>query len=344
MSTELQKYGGVPQESGPLIDALLTLFGDVIKEREEYYSTHPAPSRREIDSFVSSYGNENAAIAFGLNLIPGPWGMAASIPEIIMIMRNQLRMIYDIGMANGHKQAVLTQELLLGLAFSATGSFGGGLVIMQGSKVLVKRASLRVFQKIVIQLGGKVTQRLLRSMVAKWLPIVGAGAMAAWAKYSTSSIANDAKNVLSKEIVVEDQEEKRAPANIPELPENLSFAAEIEKIKILISMMKVDRVSDERKLEFIKPFIMNSSLSPDEREDLFKKLEKTEPLDINYRVFENNPDSSISLIMDLIGLACADEKITKAELLFMKQIAKRLNISERDFEELIEEMKENLKK
>lgn len=60
------------------------------------------------------------------------------------------------------------------------------MFVVRGQKVLMKRAGLRVIQKIVKILGGEITQKILKSLAAKWIPVVGAVAMAAWVKYTTS--------------------------------------------------------------------------------------------------------------------------------------------------------------
>lgn len=52
---------------------------------------------------------------------------------------------------------------------------------------------LIVLQKIIAMLGGTVTLRLLKSMVAKWFPGVGVAAMAAWSKYATNMIGKKAQ-------------------------------------------------------------------------------------------------------------------------------------------------------
>ncbi|MGB9739315.1 hypothetical protein [Chloroflexus sp.] len=67
------------------------------------------------------------AISGGLGLIPGSFGLLAVVPEIGLIIRNQVAMLYDIGMAYG-KDNVITVELLLGIFGSALGAGGISLL------------------------------------------------------------------------------------------------------------------------------------------------------------------------------------------------------------------------
>ncbi len=188
-------------DSGALHSALNSAFDYVIENRSDYYRKNPSnlPQLNSVSGLISSYTRNNAAISGGASLIPGPWGMAAVIPELTLVIRNQIQMVYDIGVANG-KQAQLTKELLIGIFLTAMGSSAGSLLTIHGGKILVRRASLQVIQKIIAMLGGRVTQQVIKSSVSKWLPVVGAGAMAAWTGYMTKNIGEKANELFKLEI------------------------------------------------------------------------------------------------------------------------------------------------
>lgn len=188
-------------DSGALHSALNSAFDYVIENRSDYYRKNPSnlPQLNSVSGLISSYTRNNAAISGGASLIPGPWGMAAVIPELTLVIRNQIQMVYDIGVANG-KQAQLTKELLMGIFLTAMGSSAGSLLTIHGGKILVRRASLQVIQKIIAMLGGRVTQQVIKSTVSKWLPVVGAGAMAAWTGYMTKNIGEKANELFKLEI------------------------------------------------------------------------------------------------------------------------------------------------
>lgn len=188
-------------DSGALHSALNSAFDYVIENRSDYYRKNPSnlPQLDSVSGLISSYTRNNAAISGGASLIPGPWGMAAVIPELTLVIRNQIQMVYDIGVANG-KQAQLTKELLIGIFLTAMGSSAGSLLTIHGGKILVRRASLQVIQKIIAMLGGRVTQQAIKSSVSKWLPVVGAGAMAAWTGYMTKNIGEKANELFKLEI------------------------------------------------------------------------------------------------------------------------------------------------
>ncbi|WP_180999265.1 hypothetical protein [Campylobacter concisus] len=91
----------------------------VINSREEYYENNPLPSVSDVNGLISSCSYKNAAISGGAGLIPGPWGMAAAVPEIIAIIRNQMTMVADIAKAHG---MTASNELILDVLFGANSS------------------------------------------------------------------------------------------------------------------------------------------------------------------------------------------------------------------------------
>lgn len=180
-------------------------FESVALTRREHFEQHPdrRPSHRDIASITASYANFNGVIAAGANLVPGPLGMLTIVPELTAIIRNQIQMIYDIGVANG-KEAHLNGNLLLSIFYTVTGGGAIGLAAVKGGQLLVKRAQLRIIQRIIVWLGGKITQRALKALLARWVPIAGSVAMGIWARQSTVLMGRKAAELLAHEIVVEE--------------------------------------------------------------------------------------------------------------------------------------------
>jgi len=58
-------------------------------------------------------------------------------------------------------------------------------------------------------LAGQITQRLIKATISKWLPIVGAVAVAAWSYHSTTQIGQQAVEIFNKDIqIVSEQDEQ----------------------------------------------------------------------------------------------------------------------------------------
>lgn len=321
--------------SDKISNSILESVNSIAKSRENDYATNPLPSKDSIDAIIQSYSYKNAAISGGAGIIPGPFGMAAAIPEIVAVLRNQIAMIYDIAKINGQKE--IPSELIVGVLFCASGRGAGSLIIIHGQKVMAKRVGAQALQKIVAILGGKITQQAAKSMAAKWLPVAGAIAMAAWSKYTTNEIGQKAKEIFSKEIVFESQEMNVEVIESSE-NENLNIQTLIEKAKIecFIKLMKIDGRIDDNEVQFITDFINKCTLDSESKLELISKISDETKIEINYTLFQNNKEEALYLLIDLIALAKVDEKFHITEKLFIKEIGKTLGFSENELNELME--------
>ena len=87
------------------------LFTSVITERRAFYSKNPGavPRQANVGDIIGGYANNNALISGSISLIPGPLGMAAALPELVLVFRNQLQMVCDIGRAMGKDREMSTR-------------------------------------------------------------------------------------------------------------------------------------------------------------------------------------------------------------------------------------------
>ena len=318
----------------------------VVSSREEYYSKNPLPSIGDVKGIIYKCSYTNATISGGAGLIPGPWGMSAAVPEIIAIVRNQMAMVADIAKAHGK---TASNELILDILFGASGNVATGLVVVHGQKILVKRAGARVIQKIVAMLGGKITQQLAKSMVAKWLPVAGAAAMAIWSKISTDKIGKKADFIFSKQIeyetasdelsqISDDAMQIQLAANdLKSTYQDLAQGANIvkTKIQILINLMKIDGKIEDSEMAYLQDFIENAPLSNQDQMQLIEQLSSKEKTTVDYSVFKENFDESLTLVVDMIALANIDGNFHVTERMFIKNVAKTIGFDESDLNELL---------
>lgn len=305
-------------------------------KREKYYTNNSAPTKDMIQKMVSNYSNTNAVISGGTGLIPGPLGMAASVPEIILIIRNQLTMVYDIAKANGHTE--ITRELMLGVFISAMGNATGNLLIIQGQRIVVKRVGMQAMQKIIAILGGKITQQAAKSMAAKWIPLAGAAAMAAWSKYSTNKIGTKAVEIFSKEIVMEDNEIKEIDLPFSTVVETNcdEFAMEKLKIRIIINLIKIDGKIDDREIELLEELMDKFQLESNDKLELISEINSRNKISIDYNLLKGNSEEILYLLIDLVAIAKADGEVHITEKLFIKEVAKSLDFDQSDLNLLFE--------
>lgn len=326
-----------------LAENIMGMFELVVSDRSGYYAKNPdkTPNVQSAPSIIKSYSRTNAAISGGASLVPGPWGMVAVIPEIAVVIRNQLAMIYDVGVAYG-KSKVLNKELLAGVLLTALGSSTGSLLVMHGSKVLVKRVALRQFQSIIMMLAGRVTQQALKSAIGKWLPVVGAAALAFWSNYLTQQVGKKAVEIFEKDIVLSDefaedipQEIKSisAPAAMISHASTSSMSADMPKVQVLINLMKVDGTIKEEERDYIQTIISNADLAESERTMLMQAVDEQQKFTVDYSTFAASPDDAIGLLVDMITLAKRDGTFHITEKMFVKRTGKLLGFSDDDIDE-----------
>jgi uncharacterized tellurite resistance protein B-like protein len=327
-----------------LSEKIAELFDLVVSDRSHHFEANPnqIPDKKAVPDIISYYSKLNAVISGGSSLIPGPWGMLAALPEIAAVIRNQLAMVYDIGMAY-NKKKVLTKELLAGVLLTAFGSSTSTLFVMHGSKVLVKRVALRFFQQIIGILGGKITQQLLKSTISKWLPLVGPVAMAAWSGYLTQQIGKKAIELFEKEIDISDVIEEASGENqtveslvATGLSQNIATKPlEAQKIKVLINLMSIDGTAEENEKTYINQMLDQSNLNQEEKAALLESTQKSEKLALDFSDFKNSPDDAIGLLVDMVALAKRDGQFHVTEKMLIKKTGATLGFSESDVEEMM---------
>ena len=173
-----------------IVQWFLEILSKVTEDRRAYYRRYPHRRKfpRHPDQIIARYSNLNAGISAGIGLIPGPLGIAAAVPEVGLILRNQLAMIYDVGVFYGQDEDSLTPELLASVLASTLGTVGLSALTIHSGNVL--------HQRVVAIVAAKASQRIVSQAAFKWLPIAGALSMAAWSKYSTMVIGQKAKAIL----------------------------------------------------------------------------------------------------------------------------------------------------
>lgn len=326
-----------------LAEKMMGVFELVVSDRRSHFAKHPDdnPDKKAVPSIINSYSITNAAISGGASLVPGPWGMVAVIPEIAAVIRNQLAMIYDIGMAYG-KSIVLSKELLAGVLLTAMGSSAGSLLVMQGSKVFVKRVALRAFQKIIEFLAGRILQQALKSAISKWLPVVGSAAIAVWSNYMTRQVGKKAIEIFEKEIVlseeiVEDIPMETESVSIPNVTvsrlSTSNISPDMPKVQTLVNLMKVDGTIKAEEREYVQTIIGNADLTEIEKRDLKRAIDKSGKFVVDYSAFASSPDDAIGLLVDIITLAKRDGTFHITEKMFVKQVGKLLGFSDNDIDE-----------
>lgn len=329
--------------SAQISEKLSDAFESVISDKNKFYQDNPQkiPDSESIQALIKSSALTNSAVSGSASLIPGPWGMMAVVPELILVSRNQIGLIYDIAAAHGQKD-MMTKDLAAAIFLSGMGTTAGSLLVAHGSKFLVKRASLQVFQKMIVLLGGKITQQALKSAISKWLPGVGAAAMAAWTNYTTRQIGKKAHEIFSAGIVQEDAiaDIELIPSIDPEssapTPDHQGKSNYFYRIKILTNLAKIDGKVVDEEINFISELIDGGNFTPADTLELIAAITSTDKNTDGIDALAASPDDAIGLLVDLTSLARVDSNFHITEKLYIKQIGRMMKFSDADIEEVMQ--------
>jgi hypothetical protein len=192
-------------DSSAVTKALLDLVSRIPTSDEP---TSTAPKERA-QAIARAAAMKAAGISGALALPPGPFGLATIIPDLLAIWRLQQSMVADIAATYG-KSAFLGKETMIYCLFKHGGAaLMRDLVVRVGERYLVRRTALRAIQQILRKVGVRVTQRVIGKSISRWIPVIGALGVGAYAYYDTTQVAATAIELFSKDLKYEDPKEKK---------------------------------------------------------------------------------------------------------------------------------------
>jgi len=190
---------GAAQES-ELLDKLFRILFRVIHEMPSSSEQQTRDATVRARKLIADASFKAAAISGALALPPGPIGWLTILPDLAAIWRLQAQMVADIGAVFG-KRGQLTEESMIYCLFRhAAAQVVRDLVTRMGQRVIVQRVSVRTAETILGTIGIKVAQRVARRGLFRWLPAIGALAVAGYAYYDTEQVGHTAIEFFSKDM------------------------------------------------------------------------------------------------------------------------------------------------
>src|SRR5262245_64504535 len=188
-----------PEQKRKLLEALERFLSEV-PDTVELVSATPEARAKEI---ARRAAKKAALLAGGLALPPGPLGYLTIVPDLVGIWKIQGQMVADIAGTFGAKTYLGKEQMLYCLFRHAAAQAMRDIVIRVGQRFLIRRPALRTTQQVLRRIALRITQRLTGDAIARWLPIVGAFGVGAYAYYDTGQVARTAIDLFRREIDVE---------------------------------------------------------------------------------------------------------------------------------------------
>ena len=188
-----------PAGSADLVTAILDAVARVPTSREPPAADPDARTR----TLAARAARRTAALSAAAALPPGPIGWLTLAPELAAIWRIQARLVADVAAAHGRPEAA-TREVLLHCLFAHSLERPlGGFVVRAGERLLVRTASYRALQPVARSIAARLSGRALGRGIARFVPVAGSVAVAAWAWRETTQVARNASEVFSREVEVD---------------------------------------------------------------------------------------------------------------------------------------------
>ena len=143
--------------------------------------------------------NKAALAAGGLALPPGPLGWLTIVPELVTIWRIQAQMVADLAGAYGVTAWLTREQMVYCLFRHATAQALRDVLARVGSRVIGHDVPLRVLERLTRAIGVHLSRRVLSRGVSRWLPVIGAVGVGAYAWYDTREVARTAIALFARE-------------------------------------------------------------------------------------------------------------------------------------------------
>ena len=198
-NANLPAHPSVRQKMG---DAILDLVIAIPSSVEKAVPHNPEIKARAIGR---SAARKASLLAGSFALPPGLLGWLTVLPELLGVWRVQAQMVSDIAAIFGQQTGLNREQMLYCLFKHLSAQLFRDVVARVGERYIVQAASTPVIRSIAQALGVKVTKSLATKGASRFLPLVGAVGVGAYAYYDTSQVAKTAIELFSREVIIENE-------------------------------------------------------------------------------------------------------------------------------------------
>jgi hypothetical protein len=177
---------------GRVVDAIENVITGVPESRERSVQDPDAAARR----LARKAATRAAALSGALALPPGLFGMLTVLPDLVAIWRIQAQLVADIAGLYGKDLQLTRMHMLYCLFRHAASQITRDFVVRAGERFVIRQLSGGVLRSVLSTVGISVTQRVAGTAASRWLPVVGAAAVAGYAYFDTLQVAKTAVRML----------------------------------------------------------------------------------------------------------------------------------------------------
>ena len=196
---------------GTIADAIENLVARVPPSREQSRE-EPAAAARAI---ARKAAVRAATLSGALALPPGVFGLLTVLPDLVAIWRIQAQMVSDLAGLYGKAMELTRTHMLYCLFRHASSQLARDVVVRAGQRFVVTQLSGGALRSVLTSIGISVSQRVAGTTASRWIPVLGAAAVAGYAYFDTLQVANTAIKLLEGKIEDAGPAPTTAPAQSP---------------------------------------------------------------------------------------------------------------------------------
>lgn len=303
--------------------------------------------------------------------IPGGFAMAGTIPADmtqyywhVFVLAQKLAYLYgfpDLRDENGNLTDTASDMLTLfvGVMMGASAAnqaikglakeFAKQVVKRLPQKALTKTMYYPIIKQIAKWIGVKLTKDTFAKGLGKVIPILGSVISGGLTLATFRPSAKRLQHKLQEEMFVinENYQENHNNEEQYSTYEDISNESikkeeqitnkEMLSLMILINAAKIDHNFTEKKRSFVDNEIENSSLSEEEQLLLASSYNTEQLFQVDINLLKDDDSYSISLLKKIIYLYQLDGKISLAEKIYLKKIARELEYTSEDLKDFFNE-------
>lgn len=303
--------------------------------------------------------------------IPGGFAMAGTIPADmaqyywhVFVLAQKLAYLYgfpDLRDENGNLTDTASDMLTLfvGVMMGASAAnqaikglakeFAKQVIKRLPQKALTKTMYYPIIKQIAKWIGVKLTKDTFAKGLGKVIPILGGVISGGLTLATFRPSAKRLQHKLQEEMFVinenyqeshnnEDQYSTYEDISNESIKKEEQFTnKEMLSLMILINAAKIDHNFTEKKRNFVDNEIENSSLSEEEQLLLASSYNTEQLFQVDINLLKDDDSYSISLLKKIIYLYQIDGKISLAEKIYLKKIARGLGYTPEDLKDFFNE-------
>lgn len=190
-----------PDDAGGRVTRAILDFVSHIPDSRVPNNAHPETEARRLANRAA----QRAALTAGSLALPaGPLGWLTVLPELLAIWKIQAQLVSDIAAAYGRHAELGREQMLWCLFRHTTAQAFRDVAVRMGDRLLFRPLSYGMIERVARQIGVKLSRRALGEGLSRWMPVVGALGVGAYAYYDTGQVAATTIAMMNQDFGVMD--------------------------------------------------------------------------------------------------------------------------------------------